>query len=257
MKKKFGQNFLRDKNLLKKIVDSALIKDKDVIEIGPGMGALTTFLIEQAKSLVAYEVDLELEDFLRNLEQQNSNFKVVFKDILKVDLSGNNEMHVVANIPYNITSPIIFKIIESKNIKSATLMVQKEVCDRILASPGTKDYNALSIIIQYFMDVKRVVNVSKKMFYPVPKVDSAVFRMVRKEKTLEDREEELFLSIVKASFHQKRKTISNNLSFGFNLDKSELNDFLDSLNIDSNLRAETISGDKFIEIAKKWPFNKE
>jgi 16S rRNA (adenine1518-N6/adenine1519-N6)-dimethyltransferase len=146
MKKKFGQNFLTDKNLLNKIVTSAKIDGKDVLEIGPGQGALTNYLVKYANTVTAYEVDNDLTTFLRNLESKYDNLTVIFQDILEVDLPSDKEYHVVANIPYNITSPIIFKILDIENIKSATLMVQKEVCDRITSLPNSKTYNALSVI---------------------------------------------------------------------------------------------------------------
>lgn len=253
MKKKFGQNFLTDKNLLKKIVDSADIKEKNVIEIGPGQGALTQFLVLDAKKVIAYEIDLDLKTYLESLEANHNNLTIKFEDILKVDIPKDEEYHVVANIPYNITSPIIFKILDTKNIKSATLMVQKEVCDRITANPNNKNYNGLSVIIQYYMDVFKIMNVSKKLFRPVPKVDSAVFKMVRKQPILNENEEKLFIEIVKASFHQKRKTLLNNLSFAFDISKDTINELLLNLNINSSLRAENISVEQFIKITKNWP----
>lgn len=252
MKKKFGQNFLTDKNLLKKIVDSAKIEDKDVIEIGPGQGALTNYLAQSAKSVTAYEVDNDLKDFLFNLASNYNNVNINFIDILQADFPTDKEYHVVANIPYNITSPIIFKILEAKNIMSATLMVQKEVCDRITAKPNTKSYNALTVIIAYYMDVEKLLNVGRKMFHPVPNVDSAVFKMTRKETQLNNEEEELFIRVVKGSFHQKRKTILNNLAFSFVISKNVINDLLSSLSISSNLRAEALSLNDFIKITQAF-----
>lgn len=252
MKKHFGQNFLTDKNLLRKIVDSAKIEDKDVIEIGPGQGALTNFLVLKANSVTAYEIDNELKEYLNELEKKHSNLNVVFGDILKIELDKDKEFHVVANIPYNITSPIIFKILEQENIKSATLMVQKEVCDRITATPNNKAYNALSVIVQYYMEVSKVMNVGRALFRPIPKVDSAVFKMVRREKEFTNKEEELFIKIVKNSFHQKRKTLLNNLAF-FNKDKkSEIEKLLKSINIEPSLRAENLTKDEFVKIVKNW-----
>lgn len=253
-KKHFGQNFLTDKNLLNKIVKEANIKDKNVIEIGPGMGALTNFLVKEAKEVLAYEVDKDLKPYLDNIKNNNNNFNYVFKDILKVDIDSKKEYHVVANIPYNITSLIIFKILENKNIKSATLMVQKEVALRITAKPKTKDYNALTLIVNYFMNVKYIMTVNKKLFKPIPKVDSAVFKMERKKPLLNEEKEELFINIVKASFHQKRKTLANNLSFSFKINKSKINEFLENLNVSLKARAEDISLEKFIEITQKWNF---
>lgn len=253
-KKKFGQNFLTDKNLLNKIVKEANVLNKDVYEIGPGMGALTKALLKDVNSLYAFEVDKELKPYLDEIKEEYNNFDYVFEDILNVDLNSNKEYHVVSNIPYNITSLIVFKILETKNIKSATLMVQKEVAERITASPNSKDYNALTIIVNYYMNVSYLMTVSKKMFKPMPKVDSAVFKMERKKEVLSKEKEELFINIVKASFHQKRKTLANNLSFSFNIKKALINDFLTSLDINLKDRAEMISLDKFILITEKWAF---
>jgi|SRR5690625_1145264 len=253
-KKKFGQNFLTDKNLLNKIVNEAGVKNKDVIEIGPGMGALTKALLKQVNSLHAFEVDTELKPYLDSIKDEYNNFDYDFKDILNVDLKKDKEYHVVSNIPYNLTSPIIFKILENKQIKSATLMVQKEVALRITANPNSKDYNALTVIVNYYMDVKYIMEVKRHMFRPVPNVDSAVFKMDRKTPVLNDDEEAIFLEIVKAAFHQKRKTLANNLSFSFNVKKALINDFLTNLEIDLNARAEALSLINFINITKKWPF---
>lgn len=251
-KKHFGQNFLTDKNLLNKIVEEAGVENKDVIEIGPGMGALTQFLVKVASTVTAYEIDLDLKPVLNQLEKHNNNLTVKYEDILKTDIPNDKVYDVVANIPYNITSPIIFKLLESSNINSATLMVQKEVCDRITSKPGTKDYNALTVIINYYMEVTKVMNVSKKLFRPIPKVDSAVFKMSRREKELNDDEEKLFIEIVKSSFHQKRKTLLNNLSFSFEVNKEKINELLQKLNINSNERAENITLEQFIELTKIW-----
>lgn len=253
-KKKFGQNFLTDTNLLNKIVREADVKNKDVYEIGPGMGALTKALLKDVKSLYAFEVDTDLKPFLDEIKEEYSNFDYIFEDILNKDLSSNKEYHVVSNIPYNLTSPIIFKILETKTIKSATLMVQKEVAKRITSSPNSKDYNALTLIVNYYMDVTYIMDVGRKLFRPIPNVDSAVFKMVRKETLLSEEKEKLFIDIVKASFHQKRKTLANNLSFSFKIKKSLINDLLTKLNINLNARAEMINLDKFIELTESWTF---
>lgn len=147
-KKKFGQNFLRDKNLLLKIVRESYIEHKNVIEIGPGQGALTSFLAEKASFVKAYEIDETLKPLLSELEIKYPNLSVIYQDFLEVEINDDQEYHVVANIPYNITSPILFKILETSQIRTASIMIQKEVADRLLAKPGTKDYNALSILLQ-------------------------------------------------------------------------------------------------------------
>ena len=155
-KKRFGQNFLRDENLLKKIVSSANLKGETVIEIGPGMGALTKYIVKDASFLYAYELDTTLKHHLSMTFQNEQNINIFFEDFLDADLSPyQGDISVIGNIPYNITSPIIFKLLEVSNVKKIILMVQKEVGDRIVASPNTKAYNALSVIIQTHYDVKK------------------------------------------------------------------------------------------------------
>lgn len=254
VKKRFGQNFLRDKNLLKKIVTSSHIEDKDVIEIGPGQGALTQFLVEHAKSLIAYEIDKSLKPFLDRFEVLD-HVEIRYEDFMDTTLPLG-QYHVVANVPYYITTPILFKLLESEQIKTASLMIQKEVCDRLLAEPNTKAYNALSIMVQYYAKAKRMMTVNRKLFYPVPNVDSAVLRIEKyDERPLKDKQEQLFFKIVKAAFKQKRKTLVNNLHQGFDISKSDIKSFLVSINLKENIRAEQIDMKTFIEIAKVWPYD--
>lgn len=250
-KKRFGQNFLTDTNLLNKIVKDAKVLNKDVIEIGPGMGALTKQLLEVANSVTAYEIDYDLKPILKKLKDEYSNFEVKFEDFLKVDIPNDKTYDVVANIPYNITSPIIFKILETENINAATLMVQKEVSDRITSLPGNKTYNALTVIVNYYMNVEKIVNVGRKLFRPIPKVDSAVFRMERKARVFDGVDEKEFIEMLKASFHQKRKTLANNLHFYYRVPKREVNEILENLKININERAENIDLDHFVKIFKK------
>ena len=253
MKKRFGQNFLTDKNLLMKIVREANIKDKHVLEIGPGQAALTQFLVLEAKSVTAYEIDFSLKPFLNTFASKHDNFQVIFDDILNNDFPNDKTYHLVANIPYNITSPILFKVLDAENIETATLMVQKEVADRLNAIPNTKQYNALTVTINYFMEIERIMNVKNTMFNPVPKVDSTVIKLTRKVNKGLDRElESLFLEIVKASFMQKRKTLTNNLSSYFNVDKTKINEFLTELNINEMTRAESLTFQDFIKITNFW-----
>lgn len=253
MKKRFGQNFLTDKNLLMKIVRDANIKDQHVLEIGPGQAALTQFLVLEAKSVTAYEIDFTLKPFLNELESKHSNLTVVFDDILKIDFPDDKTYHLVANIPYNITSPILFKVLEASNIKTATLMIQKEVADRLAAKPNTKQYNALTVTINYFMEIEKLMNVKNTMFNPKPKVDSAVIKLTRREdKALDSNLESLFLEIVKASFTQKRKTLTNNLSSYFNISKEKINQYLTDLNFNEMTRAEALNLQDFIKITNFW-----
>ena len=260
-KKRFGQNFLTDKNLLQKIVRDSFIID-DVIEVGPGLGALTNYIVKASKKVVAYEIDGSLKDVLDVLENQNKNLTVVYGDFLNVDLAEekkkrklSNSTCLIGNLPYYITSPILFKFIETNYIKSATIMVQKEVGERILAKENSKQYNALSVIIQFQSSVKRIVNVDKTMFTPVPKVDSVVLSITKNDKFDETFKARL-IRFVKLAFEQKRKTLVNNLSDGYKIPKDKVIDFLKKANLDERVRAEQISVDKFIEIVKEFKLDK-
>lgn len=252
-KKHFGQNFLTDKNLLRKIVESADIKGKDVIEIGPGMGALTQFLVKHAITVKAYEIDKSLSPYMNKLKKEHENLEIIYEDILSIEIPNDKNYDVVANIPYNITSPILFKLLESKNINSATLMVQKEVAERITSEPNNKSYNSLSLIVQYYMNVERIMIVKRHMFKPAPNVDSAVFKMTRRKPSLlNEKLEAIFIELVKAAFSQKRKTLVNNWHSSFEITKKELNHFLEENDLDKMVRAENVSLEKFVEITKNW-----
>jgi 16S rRNA (adenine1518-N6/adenine1519-N6)-dimethyltransferase len=253
-KKKFGQNFLRDKNLLQKIVRESNIENKHVIEVGPGQGALTTFLASSAKDLIAYEIDVSLKPILDEIQTQHSNLQVLYEDFLASDLSiYPHDLHVVANVPYYITTPILFKLLEEPLVKSASLMIQKEVCERLLAKPSHKQYNALSVILQYHADAFKMMDVKRHMFYPVPNVDSAVIRMVKREKPLLSKEKETtFISIVKEGFRQKRKTIVNNWHQAFHKPKEEIEHFLISNGFNPQARAESLSLNDFLSLAEVW-----
>jgi 16S rRNA (adenine1518-N6/adenine1519-N6)-dimethyltransferase len=255
-KKRFGQNFLRDKNLLIKIVKESNIIDKHVIEVGPGQGALTTFLAMQAKDVIAFEIDESLKPILSDIEVKYPNLNIIYQDFLTTDLSSyETDLHVVANVPYYITTPILFKLLENKNIKTASLMIQKEVCDRLLATPDHKQYNALSIILQYHAEAYKMMDVKRHMFYPVPNVDSAVIRIIKRNTPLLDVEQEkLFLSLVKEAFRQKRKTLVNNWHQAFNISKSELETFLINLEINPHVRAESLTKEDFIKIIGAWTY---
>ena len=182
-KKKYGQNFLIDSNIVDKIAKNACDKNCLTLEIGPGLGALSEMLLKYSKCVDAYEIDRDMYDIL-NRTIKDENFKVYLEDFLDTDLSKyeNEEIRVCANLPYYVTTPILFKLFNSAlNISKITVMVQKEVADRFRAGVGSEDYNALSIIVQYLFDVKQEMNVSKNVFYPSPKVDSAVISFVPKK----------------------------------------------------------------------------
>jgi 16S rRNA (adenine1518-N6/adenine1519-N6)-dimethyltransferase len=256
-KKKFGQNFIRDKNLLMKIVNESKIEGKSVIEVGPGQGALTSFLASKAKSVIAYEIDETLKPILNQLTDKHENLKIIYQDFLEVDLSQySEEMHVVANVPYYITTPILFKLLSTKQIKTASLMIQKEVCDRLLAKPNQKQYNALSIILQYFTHATKMMDVKRHMFFPVPNVDSSVIRIEKKEQLpLDEHKEQLFLKLVKEGFRQKRKTLVNNWHQAFEITKIEIESFLEKTGFDRQIRAESLSISDFIKLTEVWDFD--
>ncbi|MBN2300078.1 MAG: 16S rRNA (adenine(1518)-N(6)/adenine(1519)-N(6))-dimethyltransferase RsmA [Acholeplasmataceae bacterium] len=253
-KKRYGQNFLRDKNLLKKIVRESDIEDKHVVEVGPGQGALTTFLALSAKDVIAFEIDESLKPILDEIKNEHQNLTILYQDFLETDLSlYDKELHVVANVPYYITTPILFKLLETPNVKTASLMIQKEVCDRLLATPNSKQYNALSIILQYYAQVNKMMDVKRHMFMPVPNVDSAVIRIVKREQPLiEKHKEALFLKLVKEAFRQKRKTLVNNWYEAFNVPKHEIEAFLIKFGYSPNIRAEALTKEDFILLTKEW-----
>jgi 16S rRNA (adenine1518-N6/adenine1519-N6)-dimethyltransferase len=256
-KKKYGQNFLRDKNLLMKIVRLSDIEHRHVLEVGPGQGALTSFLAERASDVICYEIDTSLKPILDPLEVQYPNLKVIYEDFMEADLSKyTHDLHVVANVPYYITTPILFKILETPSIRTASLMIQKEVLERLLAKPGSKSYNALSIVLQYHAEASKMMDVKRHLFFPIPNVDSAVIRLVKRTSGLiEPSLEVLFLKIVKEAFRQKRKTLLNNLHEGFDIPKVQLESFFIELGYRADVRAEQLSMDDFIKLARMWRYD--
>ena len=251
-KKKFGQNFIVDKNIIKSIINKANInKDTLVIEIGPGAGSLTTELDKVSGHVIAYEIDKSLKPIL---EKQNlNNTTIIYEDFLKrnilEDLKKYNfkYTYVVANLPYYITTPIIIKLIEDKiNIDKIVVMVQKEVGDRFKAKPNTKEYNSLSIFLNYYYTVEKILDVSKNVFIPKPNVDSIVVSFTKKENKIKVENEQIFFKLVRDSFKQKRKTLKNNLK-DYNLEKIE--EVLKKHNLDLSVRAEALSIEIFAEIA--------
>lgn len=262
-KKKFGQNFLQSDVILKKIIaESGVTLSDDVIEIGPGRGALTKYLVKSTHSLTAFEIDTTLKNYLTPLEDLNPNFKVVYQDILTVDLDQYIEheigkpVKVIANIPYYITSPIIFKLLESKWVTEATLLIQKEVADRLVANELTGDYGALSIMVNYQASVRKCIQVKRTAFYPVPNVDSTVIQISKHRKFQDQiKDETRFIQLVKAAFTQKRKTLINNLVGLSDLSKEDLLAKLQSIDpkYTQFTRAEGLSIQDFIELSNRWP----
>lgn len=251
-KKKYGQNFITDNNIISSIISKSDIDSETlVIEIGPGSGALTKELGKLAKNVIAYEIDTEVKDLLEN--SITSNTEVIYGDFLKRDVLSDlkkysyEKLYVVANLPYYITTPIIVKIIEDKiNVDKMVLMVQKEVGDRFRANPGTKEYNSLSIFLNYYFDVKKIMDVSRNVFIPKPNVDSIVVIFTRKENKFDIKNEDLFFKLVRDSFRQKRKTLKNNLR-DYDLEKIE--NVLNKYDLDLSVRAEALPINVFVEIA--------
>jgi len=263
IKKKFSQNFLLDENIINKIIDSANIDDlTGVIEIGPGLGALTKKLVKKANKLLIYEIDKDLIPYLEEFLKDYKNIFLLNKDILKTDvnldiktyLKGVKRIVVISNLPYHITTPIIMKFLEEvNNINSMILMMQQEVAKRITSKPNTKDYNALSVIIQHQTNAKYLFKVSKNVFYPQPKVDSAVIKLdiITPPDNKNDNKE--FYSFVHQCFSQRRKTLVNNLSNGYEIySKEELMNILEELGLHSMVRAEALKLDHFIILYKKY-----
>lgn len=248
-KKQYGQNFLIDKNVLNKIITlSNVTKDDTVIEIGPGMGCLTEFLCLNAKKVICYEIDKDMVDILNNsIIQKYNNVSIINNDFLKEDLSiYNNEencanIKVVANLPYYITTPIIFKLLSETKIKQFTFMVQKEVGERLTGKPNTKDYNALSVVMQLKTDSKIVAKVSPNSFYPAPNVDSVLLLTKTIKSDLNGNLEAKFIKFVQDIFIQRRKTIINNISDKYNKNKQQLIELFEENNLNINIRAESLS----------------
>ncbi|MBS7067907.1 MAG: 16S rRNA (adenine(1518)-N(6)/adenine(1519)-N(6))-dimethyltransferase RsmA [Lactococcus lactis] len=260
-KKKFGQNFLTDHNILTKITQTAeLSKEVNVIEIGPGIGSLTQYLLEEAAEVMAFEIDKSLIPILEETMAPYDNFTLVSADILKVDLlseiqkfkNPNLPIKVVANLPYYITTPILMHLIESKiPFSEFVVMMQKEVADRIAASPKTKAYGSLSIAVQYYMEASVAFIVPRTVFIPAPNVDSAILKMVRREEPLvEVEDEEWFFKTMHSSFVHRRKTLMNNLQAAFGKEsKPEIEKLLTQAEISPTIRGEALSIEEFAKLA--------
>ena len=259
--KKFGQNFLIDTHVLEKIMDSAEITKEDcVLEIGPGIGTMTQYLAERAGHVVVVEIDKNLIPILEETLSAYDNVTIVNNDILKVDinkvvdeLNDGNPIKVVANLPYYITTPIIMGLFESHvPIKSITIMVQKEVADRMQVGPGTKDYGALSLAVQYYAKPRIVANVPPNCFIPRPNVGSAVIRLTRYEQPpVEVADEKRMFALIRASFNQRRKTLVNGLTNApeLGLSKETVTEALEKLGLSPTVRGETLTLEQFAELS--------
>lgn len=261
--KSLGQNFLINESILDEIVESADISDDDVVlEIGTGIGTLTSKLCERAKKVIAVEIDKNLLPILQETLSDFDNITIINKDILKIDINEeltnlgiNQKIKVVANLPYYITTPIIMKILEEKvNVDCMVLMLQKEVANRINATTSTKDYGSLSIAVQYYCDTDIVCKVPKNSFIPEPNVDSLVIKLsVNEKRKVDIQDEDLFFKIVRGSFSKRRKTILNSLAGYENLvDKEKIEKILEKANIDTRRRGETLSIYEFAILTKAY-----
>lgn len=259
--KKYGQNFLIDTGILEEIIDAAGITENDfVLEIGPGIGTMTQYLCEAAREVVAVEIDHNLIPILQDTLSSYPNVEVVNADILKVDIcelarqhNGGKPIKVVANLPYYITTPIIMGLFESHvPIDSITIMVQKEVADRMQVGPGTKDYGALSLAVQYYAKPEIVINVPPSCFMPQPKVGSAVIRLTRHEQVpVQVDNEKLMFQIIRASFNQRRKTLANGLNNfpGIHLSKELIQESITELGVPDNIRGEVLTLEQFARLS--------
>ena len=259
--KKFGQNFLIDTHVLDKIISAAgMTKEDTVLEVGPGIGTMTQRLSQAAGQVIAVEIDTNLIPILKDTLQDCENVTVINEDILKIDIKklaeekgGGRPVKVVANLPYYITTPIIMGLFE-KNVPvdSITVMVQKEVADRMQVGPGTKDYGALSLAVQYYAKPEIVANVPPNCFMPRPKVGSAVIKLTRYEKPPVDvKDEGLMFRLIRASFNQRRKTLVNGIrnSGDFSLSKDEIEDVFNRCDLPLNIRGEALTLEQFAMLA--------
>ena len=258
--KNYGQNFLIDENVVQEIVEKAEVNKEDlVIEIGPGLGNLTKYLLASAGKVICIELDTKVIKILNDRFSLFNNFELINNDVLKVDLneliksnSQFSKVKVVANLPYYITTPIIMKLLEEHlDLESITVMVQKEVALRLTEKPGQKETGAITYTINYYTNPTLEINVSKECFIPSPKVDSAVIKLeVLKTPKVQVENEELFFKIIKTAFLQKRKTLVNSLSNNGIANKEFVEKMLDELNIDLQIRSERLTLDDFARITK-------
>lgn len=262
--KKYGQNFLIDTNILEKIIDAAGVNQDDcVLEIGPGIGTMTQYLCEHAREVVAVEIDQKLIPILeQDTLSSYDNITIINDDILKVDISAivqeknnGNPIKVVANLPYYITTPIIMGLFESHiPLESITIMVQKEVAERMQVGPGTKDYGALSLAVQYYARPKVMLTVPASCFMPRPNVDSAVIKLTRHERPPVTVSDEKFLfDIIRASFNQRRKTLVNALgnAAGLNVKKEQVLSALEKMGMSPTIRGEALTLGEFAELSER------
>lgn len=252
--KSLGQNFLINQQIIDDIVKVANVNEDDlIIEIGPGLGSLTSKLADNAKKVVAIELDQNMIEILKERFSLYKNVEIIHGDIMKVDLKEiigeEKNVKIVANLPYYITTPIVMKLLEEDlKMKSITVMVQKEVGERFCAIPGGKEYGAITVSINYYSDPKIVLDVPKDNFNPIPEVDSCVVQLKLKKNHIELKDKKLFFRLIKIAFSQRRKNIGNSLT-GIGMTKQEVKEMLEALSLDINLRAENLSINQYAQIA--------
>lgn len=263
VKKQYGQNFLLDDNILKNIVKSAeLKKDTNVIEIGPGLGFLTNYLQQATTNVLCYEID---EQMVEHLNELNYNISIINDDFLKRNLNkdfknifdNSNNITLVANLPYYITTPILLKVLEeTTRIDKMIVMMQTEVAKRLCGKPSTKDYNALSVLIQYFTNPRIIFNVSPKSFFPEPNVESSVVMIEKKEEPLlEVKNLDFFLKFNRNIFSQRRKTLYNNIQKVYNYDKELIKKIIKENNLDESVRSEELDVSQIVKLANDFYIN--
>lgn len=263
-RKKYGQNFLTDGNIVRGIVEASGVGPEDcVLEIGPGIGTMTQYLSEAAGKVVCVEIDESLRPVLELTLEDCDNVEVIWQDILKTDLrdladryNGGRPLKVVANLPYYVTTPILIRLLEEKGcFESITVMVQKEVADRICAGAGSKEYGALSLAVQYFSNPEVVLKVPPSCFFPSPAVESSVLHLQAYIEPPVDADEEFMFALIRASFNQRRKTLANGLSHGFRckgrtLTRSEVEEALSSMGLPADIRGEKLSLEQFAALSR-------
>lgn len=262
--KNLGQNFLIEDSIINETVESAQIsKDDLVVEIGPGLGTLTSKLLEKAKKVIAIELDNRMLNILNERFSLYDNFEIIHEDVLKVNLkniietekreNGIEKVKIVANLPYYITTPIIMKLLEDKlDIESITVMVQKEVAKRLTANPGEKLAGAITYAVNYYCETEEIVEVPKESFIPAPEVESEVIKLIlRDNPPVKVKSEDIFFKLIKSSFMQRRKTLINGLSNAGFVEKEKIKDILIKLNINENVRGEALTIEQFAQIANE------
>lgn len=263
-RKKWGQNFLVDRNITNKIIEACMpLEEQYVVEIGPGLGALTGTLAQRSMGVLAVEIDRSFEPVLTELANEHKNARLLFADVLTVNIEEEltrafalkevPSFMVCANIPYNITSPILFKLLEQcPGLTAATLMIQKEVAQRIVADPGSKTYGLLSITAGYYAKIEYAMTVSRHCFYPEPEVDSSVIRIIPREIKPEVYDEKLFKGVLKAAFQKRRKTMLNICTSFFPLEKTKVEQHLKEIGLNPGARPENLSMEDFVALANHF-----